>query len=112
MLPNEEVEGWDRVDFYAQMAERENDDRVKASEGFRAVADRLGVSVDPGVTVRVTPEERDELMRALALQYEKMLDFSADDAMWQAVSDAAAHGAFSVDQMRTYIERAPAPMSR
>ena len=70
VLPNQEVEGWDRVDAQAQMTERMNDDRNKAGEDFRAVADRLGVSVAPGATVRVTPEERDELMRAMALYYE------------------------------------------
>src|ERR1019366_1943218 len=112
VLPNQEVEGWDRVDNFAQLAGRENDDLVKAGEDFRAVADRLGVSVAPGAMVRVTPEERDELMRALALFYEKNPDLMAAVASWQGASDAAAHGASTVDQMQPYIVRAQAAMPK
>jgi len=112
VLPNDEIEGWDRVDYYAQMVARDSDERNKAGEGFRAIADRLGVSVAPGATVRVTPEERDELMRALALWYEKMLSFNGDSASWQGASDAAAHGALTVDQMQPYIDRARAAMPK
>ena len=63
--------------------EQENDDLIKAGEAFRAIADRLGVSIDPGATVRVTPEERDELMRALALYYEKLRQIMGADAALQ-----------------------------
>ena len=112
VLPNQEVEGWDRVDTFAQIAHRDNDDRIKASQDFYAVADRLGVSFAPGATVRVTPEERDELMRGLALLYEKTRTFIAFNADWQGASDAAAHGASSVDQMQPYIERAEAAMPK
>jgi len=112
VLPNGEVEGWDRVDFYAQMEERRNDDRTRAGEDFLAVADRLGVSVDSGATVRVTPEQRDELMRALALYYEKTRSFMVADANWQGASDAAAHGASTVEQMQPYIVRARAALPK
>ena len=112
VLPNQEVEGWDRVDAQAQMTERMNDDRNKAGEDFRAVADRLGVSVAPGATVRVTPEERDELMRALALFYEKNQDLMAAVASWQGASDAAVHGASTVDQVQPYIDRAMAAIPK
>jgi hypothetical protein len=111
VLPNQEIEVWDRVDFLAQMAMRENDEGVKAGENFRAVADRLGVSVDPGATVRATPEERDELMRALALSYEKTQDFMGELTYLQGASDAEAHGA-SLDQMWPYIRRALAAMPK
>ena len=112
VLPNQEVEGWDRVDAQARLTERMNDDRNKAGEEFRAVADRLGISVAPGATVRVTPEERDELMRASALYYEKWREFMGAVASWQGASDAAAHGASSVDQMEPYIDRAQAAMPK
>jgi hypothetical protein len=110
VLPNQEVEGWNRVDAQAQTTERMNDDRNKAGEDFRAVADRLGISVAPGATVRVTPEERDELMRAMALYYEKTRSFMAYNARWQGASDAGVNGALTVDQMQPYIERAQAAM--
>jgi hypothetical protein len=112
VLPNQEVEGWDRVDVYAQESERDDDDGAKASEALYAVADRLGVSLAPGATVRVTPEERDELMRALASYYEETRNFMGDFACWQGASDAAAHGASTVDQMQPYIERARAAMPK
>ena len=112
VLPNQEVEGWDRVDVSAQEAVRHNDDRAKAGEDFRAIADRLGISVAPGATVRVTTEERDELMRALALFYEKNQDLMAAVVSWQGASAAAAHGASTVDQMQPYIVRAQAAMPK
>lgn len=112
VLTNQEIEGWNRVDSYAQVTERINDDRNKAGEDFRAVADRLGFSVDPGATLRVTPEQRDELMRAMALYYEKTRSFMAFNAFWQGASDAEAHGASTVDQMQPYIVRAYAAMPR
>jgi hypothetical protein len=112
VLPNQEVEGWNEVDNFAQMDARASDERNKAGEDFRAVADRLGVSVAPGATVRVTPEERDQLMLALGLWYEKMLSLSFDIASWQGASDAAAHGALTVEQMQPYIDRAHAAMPK
>jgi hypothetical protein len=112
VLSNQEVEVWDRVDHFAQSDERGSEDRIKAGEDFRAVADRLGVSVAPGATVRVTPEERDELMRALALYYESMRHFMSAIAAWQGASDAAVHGASGVDQMQPYIDRAQAALPK
>ena len=112
VLPNQEVEVWDRVDFFAQEDFRAVNDLTKAGEDFSAIADRLGVSVAPGATVRVTPEERDELMRALALDYERMRQFMGAVADWQGASDAAAHGASTVDQMQAYIVRAQAAIPK
>jgi hypothetical protein len=112
VLPNKGVEGWDLVDFYAQRAEQGNDERTIAGEAFHAVADRLGVSVAPGATVRVTPEERDELMRALALYSEKTRTFMVYNADWQGASDAAVHGASTVDQVQPYIDRAMAAIPK
>ena len=60
----------------------------------------------------MTPEERDELMRALALHYERMRQFMGADAGWQGASDAAVHGASSADQMEPYIDRALAAMPK
>jgi hypothetical protein len=85
---------------------RKNEDVGKASEDFHAVAGRLGVSVDPGATVRVPPEERDELMRALALLCERGQDMMNYVVYWQGASDAAVQGASTVDQMQPYIDRA------
>ena len=112
VLLNQEVEVWDRVDYYGQEDFRAYLDLTKSGDDFRAIADRLGVSVAPGATVRVTPEERDELMRALALHYETMRRFMGAVASWQGASDAAVHGASSVDQMQPYINRALAAMPK
>src|ERR1017187_3521604 len=112
VLPNQEVEGWDRVDVFAQEADRKDDDVMKAVEDFNAASDRLGVSVAPGATVRVTPEERDELMRALALYSEKTRTFMVYNADWQGASDAAVHGASTVDQVQPYIDRAMAAIPK
>ena len=60
----------------------------------------------------MTPEERDELMRALALHYERMRQFMGADAGWQGASDAAVHGASTLDQMQPYIVRAQAAIPK
>jgi hypothetical protein len=107
-MPNQEVEGWDRVDYTAQRSEEANLELVKANDDLRAIADRLGISLDPAATVHVTPEERDELTRACALRYEKMRQFMLTVAASQGASEAAMHGAMTANEMQPYIARARA----
>jgi hypothetical protein len=108
LMPSQEIEGWDRVDYTAQQTEEANLDLIKAGDDLLAVADRLGISLDPGATIHVTPGERDELMRAFALRYEKMRRFMSTVAGSQGASEAALHGAMSPDEMTPYIVRARA----
>jgi hypothetical protein len=108
VLPKQEIEGWNLVDYYARRSDRTMDDLSTADHDFYAVADRLGISVAPGATVRVTPEQRDELMRALATLSERSRASEAILVSWQAFSDGAAHGASTHEQMQPYINRARA----
>jgi hypothetical protein len=112
VLPNQEIEGWDRVDYFAQEVEWARVDEARSGEDFSAIADRLGVSFAPGATVRVSLEERDELMRVLALHYEKMRQFMGAVAVSQGTSDALINGAVSLDQMQPYIARAVAAIPK
>jgi hypothetical protein len=73
---------------------------------MRAVADRTGVSLKPGDTVRVTAEEREEFLRAVAFVVERMRVFTTADASWAGASDAVLHGATTVEEMDPYIQRA------
>jgi len=112
VLPNQEIEGWNLVDYYARRSDRTMDDASTAIHDYRAVADRLGISVAPGATVRLTPEERDELMRALATLSERSASCMAILVAWQGTSDGATHGASTDAQMRPYVERAHAAMPK
>jgi hypothetical protein len=112
VLPKQEVEGWDLVDYYARRSDRTMDDLATSSHDFHAVADRLGISVAPGATVRVTPAERDELMRSLATLSEREKAFTLTVVDWQGTSDGATHGASTDAQMQSYIQRAYAAMPK
>jgi hypothetical protein len=112
VLPKQEVEGWDLVDYYARRSDRTMDDLTTSSHDFHAVADRLGISVAPGATVRVTPAERDELMRSLATLSERAKAFRVTVVDWQGTSDGATHGASTDAQMQPYIQRALAGMPK
>ena len=106
VLPREEVETFGRVSNYAEQAEKAVDAREGARAAEHAVLSRLGLTLAPGETVRVTPENRDELMRAVALHAEGYRQLSTADAVWEGSSDAVLHGVRSLDEMAPYISRA------
>ena len=106
VLPREEVETFGRVSNYAEQAEKAVDAREAARAAEHAVLSRLGLTLAPGETVRVTPENRDELMRAVALHAEGYRQLSTADAVWEGSSDAVLHGVRSLDEMAPYISRA------
>jgi hypothetical protein len=65
-----------------------------------------GSNPGSGETARVTPENRDELMRAVALHAEGYRQLSTADAVWEGSSDAVLHGVRSLDEMAAYTSRA------
>jgi hypothetical protein len=105
-LSRQEVEAWDRVNYYGEVCEHIQDDRQHAIQNLRAVADRLGIALDPGTTLRLKPADRDELMRAIAVLVETDASFRANILAWQGASQAALDGAFTPEQMHAYITRA------
>jgi len=112
VLSHEEVEIFGRVDSYADQAEKDAEVRDAGRLAEDAVLSRLGLTDAPGATLRMTPEERDELMRVVALHMEGVRQLSIADAIWEGSSDAALHGARPPDEMAPYITRAVAALPK
>jgi hypothetical protein len=106
VLSHEETETWGRVDYYAEHTVTAIDALADAVALLHAVTDRTGVSLKSGATVRLTPAECDEFLRAVAFVIERTWIFTTDDASWAGASDAVLHGANTVEEMAPYIERA------
>jgi hypothetical protein len=112
VLPREEVETFGRVSDYAVEAQKAVDLRNDGLVAENAVLSRLGLTRTPGATLRMTPEERDELMRAVALHLEGYRQLAAADAVWEGGSDAVLHNVRSPDEMAPYIGRATAALPK
>ncbi|HZQ42335.1 MAG TPA: hypothetical protein VFA99_03745 [Acidobacteriaceae bacterium] len=108
VLPREEIEVFGRISTYAQTAEKASDIRQTGDVAENAVLSRLGLTLDPSTTVRVTPQDRDELMRAIATHLGGYRQLAIADAAWQGASEAVLHGARSIDDFSPYIARAQA----
>ncbi len=105
VLPREEIETFGRISTYAKMAERIVELLQSGAVAENSVLNRLGLALTPGTTVRITPQDRDELMRAIATHLERYRQLSNEDATWQGASEAVLHGATSIDGFSPYIER-------
>jgi hypothetical protein len=72
VLSRQEIEAWDRVDYFAQLAQKDAEASQAALRSIQATADHLGVEFKPGATIRVTTGGRDELTRAMGVLIEAM----------------------------------------
>jgi hypothetical protein len=108
VLPRDEIEIFGRVSTYAEYADQIAGARQAALVTENAVLSRLGLSLAPGSTVRMTPQDRDELMRAVATHAEGIRQLSSADAAWAGSSDAVLHGIRSLDEMPAFVARAHA----
>ena len=106
VLPRDEIETFGRISTYAEHAEQVAGLRETALVTENAVLSRLGLSLAPGTTERMTPQDRDELMRAIATHREGIRHLSTADAAWAGSSDAVLHGIRSLDEMPPYVARA------
>jgi hypothetical protein len=66
VLSRPEIEAWERVDYLAQHAEQNAEGAEAAQRTLNATCDYIGASLEPGSTVHLTLEQRDELTRSLA----------------------------------------------
>jgi hypothetical protein len=108
VLSHEQIEVWGRVDYYANVTEKDAEGMSDADDALNAVCDRTGTQLTPGFTVRLTPADRDELMRSIALVLEKMQSFLIDSALRQGASEAAVHDVHNTNEMLPYLQRAMA----
>ncbi len=112
VLPREEIETFGRVNSYAEQAETAVEARTAGRTAENAVLNRLGLALAPGATLSMAPEERDELMRAVALHMEGYRQLAIADAIWEGSSDAVLHRVRSPDEMAPYLARALAALPK
>jgi hypothetical protein len=112
VLSHEEVEIWGRVDYFSSWTAKDGEGLSSAFEDLNAVSDRIGVPLNPGTTIRLTPADRDEMMRAIAVLVEKLRSFLKDDAAWQGASEAAIHGVKTTSEMNLFIQRTEAAIPK
>ncbi|MES2392289.1 MAG: hypothetical protein V4555_11655 [Acidobacteriota bacterium] len=112
ILPHQQIEVWSRVNYFASLDAKYHEEIISAGQSVDAVSSRLGVRLDPGASLHLTPADRDELMRSVAVLYEKSRTFNSNLAGWKGASDAAAHGAHTDEEMMPYIHKAAEGVSR
>jgi hypothetical protein len=112
VLSREEIETWDQVDHLSQITDTGFQGREDALQDLYAIIDRTGISTTPGATVRLTPADRDELMRALGRVIEATWMLERDFALWEGACQGVLHGAKTSNDLATYEGRALAAMPK
>jgi hypothetical protein len=106
VLSRTEIETWSRVDYDAEGGELGHSREAEAQIALDAVAERLGVSLDPGSEVRVTASGRDELAVALGVLITRERDFAFREATLEGSTKAALDGVTTSDAMIPYVNEA------
>ncbi|HEY4009713.1 MAG TPA: hypothetical protein VGM11_06145 [Acidobacteriaceae bacterium] len=104
LLPEDLAEVYSRLDYEADRYMESQADRLRADNAVSAVTGRLDLSVDPGATLHLAATDRDELVRALAIEYANEQHSLRWAAIWAGAADAVVHNVHSVDAMGPFIE--------
>lgn len=88
VLTREESEGWERVDYFAQLAQRDTEISQASLKSVEAVCDHLGTDFTAGATVRTTVAGRDELTRALGVVIEALRSLRHDNEETLSATEA------------------------
>jgi hypothetical protein len=103
-------------DNLARIYQRLDSEAVQETEAMKAYATsradlgaigmRLGVGLDPGTTVHLSPADRDLLIQALSQEAATLSAALLRDAYWQGACDAVAHDVSTREAMVPYMARA------
>ena len=103
VLSRPEIETWERVDYLAQLAQKNAEGSQAAQRALSATCDHIGASLEPGATVHLTHEQRDELTGSLATLIESGHALIVDDVASLGASNGVLHGAQTWDQLEPFI---------
>ncbi len=67
VLSREEIEDWERKDYFAQLVQRDFEAAQADFRSFGAVCEHLGTPFHAGARIQTTPAGRDEFTRALGV---------------------------------------------
>jgi hypothetical protein len=112
VLSRAQIETWERVDYLAQLAQKNAEGAQAAHRALRATCDHIGASLEPGATINVTLEQRDELTRSLGTLIESVHALIVDDTASLGGSNGALHGAQTWEQLEPFITEAYKSMPR
>ena len=110
VLTREEIELWDTIDNSRALGEGQFSAREEAEKVLHTISERLGLRLAPGQTLRLAPEDRDELMRAYARLLEDTWQLRRDSAYWEGACDGALQGATTEKDLLPYETRAVASL--
>lgn len=108
VLTREEIEDWERVDYFAKLAQRDTEGSQAALRSVEAVCAHLGAAFAAGSTVRTTPSGRGELTVSLGLVIEslKILRHDNEETIAATESVLNAEGATTRPQQSANNEGA------
>jgi hypothetical protein len=115
VLPSEEIELWDAADGDRWVTEHSGKDFIDREDALKiyfGIFERLGLSPNPGTTLRLTIEDRDRLMSAVANIYEATWQLQRDDAYWKGTTQGVLDGAKTTDDLIPYALRSLAELPK
>jgi hypothetical protein len=106
VLSRPEIETWERVDYLTQLAQKDAEGALAAYRALKAICDHIGASLEPGSSVHITLEQRDEFTRSLGTLIESFHALIADDVASLGGSNGVLHGAQTWEQLEPFIAEA------
>jgi hypothetical protein len=106
VLSRPDIETWERVDYLAQLAQKNAEGSQAAERALNATCDHTGASLEPGAAVHLTLEQRDELTRSVATLIESGHALIVDDVASLGASNGVLHGAQTWEQLEPFITEA------
>jgi hypothetical protein len=100
VLTREEIEDWERVDYFASSTQRDFESSQAVLKSVEAVCDHLGIDFTPGATIHTTLAGRDDLTRALSLVIGSLQSLRHDNDETLSATDSVLHGTHLLDSAK------------
>lgn len=91
VLTRQEIEDWERVDYFAKVAQHDAEVSQAALRSIEATCAHLDANIDPGSTIRTTSSGRNELTLSLSLGIESLETLRHDNQETIAATEAVLH---------------------
>ncbi|HWG17870.1 MAG TPA: hypothetical protein VN678_08410 [Acidobacteriaceae bacterium] len=111
LIPEEIAEAFDRNDYAGGMTYKTLEDIFAAESESVAVEARLGVTLHPGATLRISVADRDDLAASVTHSMAANANFLYAAASWQGTADAVAHKVQTREAMTAYITQRRAALA-
>ena len=106
LLSDNLAEVYQRLDLEAEVANHAQTNLNDSAVEMAAVSARLGLDLDPGATLHLSPADRNVVLQALSRVEADWSQLLLRDAFWQGAADAVAHDVSSRDAIVPYLRQA------